>query len=185
MFYVNFNNFNNFDKKENANKFIMFGSLLVFLSSISFLSKDLGVSIISYTIAFLFLFFAYLNLVNINDRKRYQSKEEVRLYTLLQIFLVSMAILFIVFPTKIQAIFSTLYGVFVLYKVVVEFIKNRNNPYYRFSFFKIVSLLFGIILIISPLFLSRFIVSILSFVILIIGINMISFGRKIKKIDIY
>lgn len=178
MFYFSLKEHN---KKENINKFIISGVVLILLSLISIFFRELSVRLISYSVAFLFLFISYLNLLNINERRRYQSKKEVRPFVISQVFLILIAITFIIFPTKIQASISIFFGVYILVKSIFEYIRNKNNPYYIFSFSKVFSLLVGIILIISPLFLSKFIISIMSFLIFLIGTTLTSFGFSIKR----
>lgn len=180
MFYFDFNSYN---KKEYANKFIISGSVLLTIGLSAFFFKNLGVRLISYGVSFLFLFLSYLNLVNINDRKRYQSKKEVRPYELMQIFLIFVAFLFLIFPEKIQGMISVFFGVFTILKVLGEFLLNKNNLYYRFNFSKIFSVITGFVLIISPLFLSKFIVSMMAFIISLIGINVLFLGTRMRKLS--
>ncbi len=181
MIYTNFN-FNNFNKKENANKYILFGILLLVLGVSSFLFKSIGITIISYTIGATLLFFAYLNLKNINELRRYQSKEEVRPYTRVQWFLVLGAILLLLFPQRIQALFSAFVGVYILVSTLMNFLKFRNTYGYYFGVSKIIAVIFGILLVMSPLFLSRFIASILSLIIILIGFSLISSGNRMKNL---
>jgi uncharacterized membrane protein len=60
-------------------------------------------------------------------------------------------------------------------------IKQRNNPYYRFKASNLFLLLIGITLVVSPLFLSNFIASILSVIIILIGSYLLSTGNKLKQ----
>lgn len=178
MFYFSLKEHN---KKENVNKFIISGIVLVLLSLVSIFFKELSVRLISYSVAFLLLFISYLNLLNINERRRYQSKKEVRPFIVSQVILILISVLFIIFPTKIQASISIFFGIYILIKNVFEYIRNKNNPYYKFSFSKVFSIILGATLIISPLFLSKFIISIMSFLIFLIGLTLVSFGFNIKR----
>ncbi len=180
MIYTNFN-FNGFNNKENANKFIVFGILLLILGLSSIFFKSLGITIISYSISAILLFFAYLNLKNINELRRYQTKSEVRPYLNLQWFLCLSALILILFPRKSQSLFSSFLGAYLLLSTLINFIKYRNSYGYRFGASKVFLTIFGAILVISPLFLSSFIVSILSFIIILIGISLISSGNKMKR----
>ncbi|EGT3730496.1 hypothetical protein ES909_15040, partial [Clostridioides difficile] len=77
--YTNFNiDFNNFNKKENAIKFMLMGVLLIILGLLCLTFKTLGIKLISWTFGIALLFFAYLNLKNINELKRYATKEEIK-----------------------------------------------------------------------------------------------------------
>ncbi len=178
MFFMNFNDFN---KKENANKFVVFGFIMLCLGFASFIFKDMGVRIISYSVAILFLFFAYLNGMNINDRRRYQLSTEIKPYLILEGVLITVSILFFVFPTKIQEISSVIIGSSMLISNVRNYISNKDNPYYTIGFSKILSFIFSLVLIFSPLFLTKFLLSIFSFVIITIGINLFSFGMKMRR----
>ncbi|MGL5330379.1 MAG: DUF308 domain-containing protein [Peptostreptococcaceae bacterium] len=177
MFNVNFNNFY---KKENSTKFILMGALLIALGVLSFLYKSLGIKIVSWTFAVLLLFMAYLNLKEINELKRYASSDEIAPFTKMQfVFLIGSALLFL-FPNKVQGFISFSIGVYLIVSKLLEILNNRNNPYYKLSFGKIFKLILGFTLVFSPLFLSKFIASILSLLIILLGVNLLSTGNKLK-----
>lgn len=178
-----FINFEDFHKRENGNKFMIAGGILTGLSLFSYFSQNLSVKIISYSVAFLFLFFAYLNFENIRERKRYQSKMEIIPYIFFEGMLIIVASLFLFFPTKIQEVFSIIFGISILFSNIKYHILNRNNRLYRITFSRVISVIFGLILIFSPLFLSRFFLSIFSFIIGVAGLNLIFFGNKLKKLS--
>lgn len=173
-------NFNNMFKKENSTKFILMGVLLLGLGVFSFFNKHIGIKIISMALGMALLFFAYLNLKNINELKRYTPKEEIKPFTNLQIILLISAIVLFLFPEKIQVLISSIAGAYIIFSQLKRIIVNKNNPYYRFGLFNILTLLFGFTLILSPLFLSKFIVSILSILIILIGSYLISIGNRLK-----
>lgn len=173
-------NFNNMFKKENSTKFILMGVLLLGLGVVSFFNKHIGIKIISIALSMALLFFAYLNLKNINELKRYTPKEEIKPFTNLQIILLISAIVLFLFPEKIQVLISSIAGAYIIFSQLKRIIVNKNNPYYRFGIFNILTLLFGFTLILSPLFLSKFIVSILSILIMLIGSYLISIGNRLK-----
>lgn len=175
-------NFDNIYKKENQIKFMIMGLLLLCLGAYSFFNKYIGIKIVSFSISILLIFFAYLNYKNnIVELKRYASKEEIRPFRLLQISLISGAILLFVFPEEIQIFISSLIGVYIILKQIINIISNKNNPYYKFGFFNIISFLFGFTLVVSPLVLSKFIVSILSVVVMLIGSYLISISNRLKR----
>ncbi|WP_227839556.1 DUF308 domain-containing protein [Clostridioides sp. ZZV15-6597] len=180
--YTNFNiNFDNFNKKENATKFMIMGVLLVILGFLCLTFKTLGIKLISWTFGVALLFFAYLNLKNINELKRYATKEEIKPSTNVQWILIVTCILLFVFPQKIQSIFSLLLGFYLIFNQLVVFVNSKNNPYSKFTTWNIVKTLFGICLILSPLFLSRFIVLIMSFFIILFGLALFFSGNKSRK----
>ncbi|WP_042273026.1 DUF308 domain-containing protein [Faecalimicrobium dakarense] len=180
MFQIFNINFDNMFKKENSTKFVLMGVLLLGLGAFSFFNKHIGIKITSMALSIVLLFFAYLNLKNINELRRYASKEEIRPFTNLQIILLVSAVILFLFPEKIQVLISSIAGAYIIFSQVKRIIINKNNPYYRFGAFNILTLLFGFTLILSPLFLSRFIVSILSILIMLIGSYLISMGNRLK-----
>ena len=175
-------NFDNIYKKENQSKFMIMGLLLLCLGAYSFFNKYVGIKIISFSISMLLIFFSYLNYKNnIVELKRYASNKEIRHFRLLQISLIGGAILLFIFPEKIQIFISSLIGVYIILKQIINIISNKNNPYYKFGFFNIIAFLFGFTLVVSPLILSKFIVSILSILVMLIGSYLISVSNKLRR----
>lgn len=174
-------NFDTLNKKENSTKFLIMGYLLVALGVFSFIYKGLGIKLVSWTLAIALLFIAYLNLKNINELKRYASKEEISPYTRSQFILLIAVVLLFLFPEKIQSMVSFIGGAYIIFSQITKIVSNKNNPYYSFGFGSILMLLVGLTLIMSPLFLSRFIVSILSLIIVLIGFQLISTGNRLKS----
>ncbi|HBF4993346.1 TPA: DUF308 domain-containing protein [Clostridioides difficile] len=180
--YTNFNiDFNNFNKKENAIKFMLMGVLLIILGLLCLTFKTLGIKLISWTFGIALLFFAYLNLKNINELKRYATKEEIKPSINIQWVLIIACILLFVFPQKIQSIFSLFLGFYLIFNQLVALVNSKNNPYSKFTTWNIIKILFGICLILSPLFLSRFIVSIMSFFIILFGLVLFFSGNTARK----
>lgn len=183
MMFQMFNfNLNNFYNRENSNKFIFIGILLLICGVYSLFNKHISINILSWAVSLLFLFIAYMNLKNINELKRYASKEEIKPYTYMQIGLLIAASIFLFFPSMVQKFISSMMGIYLLFREISSFINNKDNPYYKFGFFNVLKLIFGVILIISPFFLSNFISSIISFIIISIGLSMISTGNRIKRL---
>lgn len=180
MFQIFNLNIDNFYKKENSFKFIIMGILFLTLGMLSFLYKNLGVKIVSWTLAIALLFLAYLNLKNINELKRYAPKDEIAPFTRIQFLLFIGALLLLLFPNKIQGLISSIFGLYFLFSQFSKIFKEKNNPYYRFSIWNLLGLLLGFTLIFSPFFLSNFIASILSLLIILLGINLLSIGNRIK-----
>lgn len=178
---INFN-FNNFNQKKNANNFIMSGVLLLIVGTISLLFRSLGIKLLSFGLGAICLFLAYLNLKTINELKRYESKQTIRPYINIQVILIVVAILFFVFPQKIQGFFSSIFGAYLLVNQIMIFFNSRKNPYLRFNGFNGFLLICGLILIISPLFLSAFIATFLSLILVLIGFQLLSTGNKLKKL---
>ncbi|WP_270939866.1 hypothetical protein [Romboutsia lituseburensis] len=180
MFQIFNLNFDNFYKKENSSKFRIIGILLLVLGVVSFLYKGFGIKIVSWTLAIALLFLAYLNLKNLNELKRYASKAEIAPYNRIQFFLLAGSVLLIIFPNKIQGFISLVLGLYIAYSQLIKLLRGKNNPYYRFTMWNLIVLVFGLTLVFSPFFLSNFIVSILSLIIILIGGNLLAIGNKIK-----
>lgn len=181
MFQIFNINFNNYYKKENSSKFILVGILLLAFGVLSFLYKSLGIKIIAWSFATLLLFMAYLNLKEINELKRYAPKNEITPFTRIQIILLISSTLLFLFPSKIQSFISFVIGIYLVVSKLSEILNNKNNPYYRLNFFGVLKLILGFILIFSPLFLSKFIASILSLLVILLGINLLSVGNRLKS----
>lgn len=174
-------NFNNIYKKENKNKFKTIGFLLLCFGIYSFFNKHMGIKIVSFSIGITLIFFAYLNYKNnIVELKRYASSKEIKPFILIQIIFILGALLLFLFPKKIHIFISSLFGIYIILKQIAFIFYNKNNPYSKFGFLNIILLLFGFTLLVSPLILSRFIVSILSILVIIIGFFLISISNKLK-----
>lgn len=180
MFQIFNINFHNILKKENSIKFTVMGILLILLGIFSFLNKYLGIKVISIALGLTSMFFVYLNFKNINELKRYASKKEIRPFINLQIVLLTSALLLFLFPEKTHVLISCIAGAYIIIYQIKKLISNKNNPYYRLRFFNVIVLLFGFTLILSPLLLSRFIVSILSSLIIFVGSCLIFIGNKFR-----
>ncbi|WP_394861896.1 DUF308 domain-containing protein [Paraclostridium bifermentans] len=178
---INFN-FNNFNQKENANNFIMMGILLLLIGTLSLLFKNLGIKVLSFGLGAVCLFLAYLNLKTINELKRYESKETLKPYKNREIILIIVALLFFIFPQQIQGFFSSILGAYLLVTQIIAFFNSRKNPYVKFNGFNGFLLICGLILILSPLFLSGFIATFLSLIFVLIGFQLLSTGNKLKKL---
>ena len=173
-------NFDGLNKKENATKFISIGLILIVLGTLSLLYKSLGIRIVSWLLSLSLLFIAYLNLKNINELARYESKEELKPYKRNQAILLLFVVLLFLFPTKIQGFISSIIGAYLVVNQLLKVIASKNNPYIRFGLSNILIFLFGITLIMSPLFLSKFISSIMSFIVIIIGVNLFAIGNRLR-----
>ena len=160
-------NFDGVNKKENATKFISIGLVLIVLGTLSLLGLSL-------------LFIAYLNLKNINELSRYASKEELKPHKRNQAIILFFVVLLFIFPTKIQGFISSVIGAYLVVNQLLKIAASKNNPYFRFGLSNIFAFLFGITLIISPLFLSKFISSIMSFIVIIIGLNLFTMGNRLR-----
>lgn len=171
----------NIYKKENSTKFLVMGILLLSLGILSFLYKGIGIKIVSWTLAMTLLFAAYLNLKNINELKRYAPKNEITPFIRMQFIFLVGAILLILFPNKIQGFISSLFGIYFIFTQLLRMLKGRKNPYYKLGFWSIFELILGFTLVFSPFFLSKFIASILSILIILLGAHLLSTGKKLKR----
>ncbi|MGL5312579.1 MAG: DUF308 domain-containing protein [Peptostreptococcaceae bacterium] len=174
-------NFDSIYKKENSTKFTIIGILLLALGVISFFYKGIGIKLVSWSLGIALLFLAYLNLKNINELRRYAPKNEVAPFTRLQFIILVVALLLFIFPQKIQGLISSLFGAYFIINQIIKIIKGRNNPYHKLGAGDIFVLLFGFTLVFSPLFLSNFIASMLSLLIILIGVYLLSTGNKLKQ----
>lgn len=181
MFQIFNINFDNIYKKENCNKFIIMGVLFLALGTLSFFYKGIGIKIVSWVLAIALLFAAYLNLKNINELRRYAPKNEIAPFIRIQLILLVGALLLIMFPNKIQGIMSSLFGIYLIFSQLSKILKSRNNPYFKLGFWRIFELLFGFVLVFSPFFLSRFIASILSLLIIFLGVYLLSTGNRLRR----
>ncbi|MEF9992545.1 MAG: hypothetical protein RRZ84_08200 [Romboutsia sp.] len=182
MFQIFNFNFEKLNTKKNSTKFLIIGYILVGLGIFSFIYKGLGIKLVSWTLAIALLFIAYLNLTSINELKRYAPKGEIAPYTRNQFIILISVVLLFLFPEKIQSIVSLLAGGYIIVSQLLKIINSKNNPYYRFGFESIIIIIIGFTLVLSPLFLSRFIVSILAFIIVLIGISLVNTGNKLKNL---
>ena len=173
-------NFDGVNKKENATKCISIGLVLIVLGTLSLLYKNLGIKIVSWLLGLSLLFIAYLNLKNINELSRYASKEELKPHKRNQAIILFFVVLLFIFPTKIQGFISSVIGAYLVVNQLLKIAASKNNPYFRFGLSNIFAFLFGITLIISPLFLSKFISSIMSFIVIIIGLNLFTMGNRLR-----
>ncbi|WP_122639455.1 MULTISPECIES: DUF308 domain-containing protein [unclassified Romboutsia] len=173
-------NLDGLNKRENATKFIALGLILIILGTLSLVSKGFGIKLVSWILGLSLLFIAYLNLKNINELSRYTPKEELKPYKQSQTILLILVVLLFLFPTKIQGFISSVIGAYLLVNQLLKFITNKNNPYFRFGLWNVIVIFFGITLIMSPLFLSRFISSIMSFIVLMIGLSLFAKGNSLR-----
>lgn len=178
---INFS-FNNWNKKENANNFLILGILFLIIGTLSLIFKNLGIKLLSFGLGAICLYLAYLNLKVINELRRYESKEKIKPYTNRQIILIIFALLFFIFPTIIQGLFSSILGAYLLVIQIITFINSKKSPYVNFNGFNGFLLICGLILIMSPLFLSSFIATFLSLIFVFLGFQLLSTGNNLKKL---
>ena len=179
-----YNNFKfvDFNKRENANKFVSIGALLLVLGTISLLFRHVGIKMVSFSIGLICLVLAYFNLKVINELNRYESKEVVRPYMIRQIILIVVAILMFIFPKQIQGFLSSIAGAYLVMNQIINLISTKKNPYQSFTAFNGFLLIIGLVLILSPLFLPGFIATFVALILVLIGFNLVSIGNKLKKI---
>lgn len=177
----NYFKFVDFSKKENASKFILIGSLLLVLGTISLLFRHVGIKLVSFSIGLICLVLAYLNLKTINELKRYESKDVIRPYMFRQILLIIASLLFFIFPQQVQGFFSAIAGAFLVMNQIIKLISSRKKPYQSFTVFNGFLLIIGLVLILSPLFLSSFIATFIAIILVFIGFNLVSNGNKLKR----
>ena len=177
----NYFKFVDFNKKENANKFILVGALLLVLGTISLLFRNVGITLVSFSIGLICLVLAYFNLKTINELRRYETKTVIRPYIIRQSMLIIAALIFFIFPQQIQGLLSSIAGAFLVVNQILTLISSRKNPYKSFTVFNGFLLVVGLALILSPLFLSSFIASFIAFILIMIGFSLLSTGNKLKR----
>ena len=177
----NYFKFIDFNKKENANKFILVGALLLVLGTISLLFRHVGITLVSFSIGLICLVLAYFNLKTINELRRYETKTVIRPYIIRQSMLIIAALIFFIFPQQVQGFLSSIAGAFLVVNQILTLISSRKNPYKSITVFNGFLLVVGLALILSPLFLSSFIASFIALILVMIGFSLLSRGNKLKR----
>ena len=160
--------FVNFYDKKNYKKLIILGVILLSIGFYCISRKSVGINIFSWGIALCFLYAAWLAFKEVNDLMRLRSLT----------FLV-IAVLLFIFPRQVNMLLSILLGIYLLYKEVRYFMKCRKYAGYTFGTWDIIKLILGLMLIISPLFFTKFLVSVLSFIAIVFGISFIVAGVRL------
>ena len=147
--------FLNFYDKKNYKKLIILGVILLSIGFYCISRKSVGINIFSWGIALCFLYATWLAFKEVNELNKYAVKSQVNM------------------------ILSILLGIYLLYKEIRYFLKCRNYAGYSFGTWDIIKVILGLMLIISPLFFTRFLVSVLSFIAIVFGISFIAAGVRL------
>lgn len=176
-------NFNDYHKKENYLKYILIGVLLLIAGIFCISNKIYGVRILSILIGIGLLIFDYFILKKHNELARYTEKKQLNKikFQLISIFILALVV--IIFPTYMNLLASMLLGLYLISAEIRKYFSMKNKGLIINSTGMIFKILIGVILIISPLFLSKFIISIISFIMILIGIQMITIGFRLKNIN--
>lgn len=178
--FFNFN-LNDLYKKENSRRLIILGVILLAIGANCVSRKTMGIQVFSWGIAIAFLYGAWLCLKEVNELRRYASRKEVNKFRLIGTALLIVAILLFIFPVQVNMALSIAFGVYILWYEFVSYRRQRRYAYYNFGTWKVVKIVIGILLIVSPLFLTRFLVSILSMIAIIFGINFLTAGLGMRS----
>ena len=171
--------FLNFYDKKNYKKLIIMGVILISIGFYCISRKSVGINIFSWGIALCFLYATWLAFKEVNELNKYAVKSQVNMMRLRCLGFLVMSILLFVFPRQVNMILSILLGIYLLYKEIRYFLKCRNYAGYSFGTWDIIKVILGLMLIISPLFFTRFLVSVLSFIAIVFGISFIAAGVRL------
>lgn len=162
-------NSNNFYDKKNSRKLIVLGVILLAVGAYCISRRYAGIQIFSWGMGIVSLYASWLCLKEMNELRRYAERKKVRRMRMYCLGFLLLTILLFVFPTWTNLVLSIALGIYL----IIREIQNRKN----LNVFKLV---LGIILVISPLFLTSFLVSILSFICILVGISFLSAGLKMR-----
>lgn len=178
--FLNFN-LNNLYNEKNSRKLIILGVILLSVGAYCLSRKTVGVSVFSWGIGIAFLYGAWLKLKEFNELNRYADRSEVKRARNSGIILLIIALLLFMFPKHVNMALSIALGVYTLFYEVFRYLRNRKYSTYYFGAWNIIKLVIAVFLIISPLFLTKFLVGILSFISIIFGINFMTTGIKLRN----
>lgn len=176
-FYLNFNDF--YDEK-NAKKLVVLGVILLSIGFYCITRKYIGIKIFSWGLSLVFLYGAWISLKKVNELSRYASSKEINMARLNLAAYLAITILLIIFPKYVNMFLSVVLGSIIVYRQLSYLFQLRayaGNSY--FSMWNVIKLFMGVALIVSPLFLSKFLVSILSFIAILFGFNFIITGVRL------
>ncbi|MEG0465589.1 MAG: DUF308 domain-containing protein [Peptostreptococcus sp.] len=160
---------------------IILGVILLAVGAYCLSKKTIGVNVFSWGIGIAFLYGAWLKLKDFNELNRYADKVEVKRARNTSIILFVIALLLFIFPKYVNMALSIALGAYILYYEMSRYLKNRRYSTYYFGAWNIIKVVIGVLLILSPLFLTKFLVSILSFIAIIFGINFMTTGIKLRN----
>lgn len=177
---IKFNiNFMDIYDRKNYKKLIILGVILLSIGFYCISRKSVGINIFSWGIALCFLYGAWLAFKEVNELNKYAPRSQVNKMRIRCLAFFVVALLLFAFPKQVNMVLSILLGAYVIYIEVKYYMSSRKYVGYTFGTWNIVKLILGILLIISPLFLTKFLVSILSFIAIFFGINFIAAGIRL------
>ncbi len=176
--FLNFNIKEIYNSK-NGRSFIILGVILLAIGVSCLSKKSVGINVFSWGISLAFLYGAWVNYKVYRGLNRFSNKTEKNRSIFYIVAFIAIALLLLLFPEVVNVFLSVLIGVFLLYKQLIRFLKFRRYEGYLFGVWDIIKILLGIMLIVSPLFLARSLVSILSIITIIFGIYFLSLGIKL------
>lgn len=172
-------NFKNLFDNNNGRKFIVLGVSLLAIGIYCMSRKSIGINVFSWGLGLIFVYASWISLKSLNELTRYADKKEINRARLNCIGFVLIALFLFVFPKVMNIVLSIALGVFLIYRELMNYSNYRRFSGNYFGASNIVKFVIGITLILSPLLLSRFLVNILSAIVIIFGIYFISTGIKI------
>ncbi len=178
--FFNFN-LNSLYKRENSKKLIILGVILLAIGANCISRKTMGLRVFSWGISIVFLYGAWNCFKEVNELRSYASKKEVNKFRLAGLAFFISAILLAIFPVEVNILLSILLGVYILVYEFLNYRKNRRYAYYKVGSWNIIKIVIAILLIVSPLFLTRFLVVILSMISIIFGLNFLTTGLGMRN----
>lgn len=181
MNYIFNYNLNDFYKNKDGKKIIILGVTLLAVGIYCSTRKYMGINIFSWGLSLVFFYGAWLALKELNQLTKYAAKSDIRKQRYYLYGCLLMAILLIIWPKWVNMVASIVLGILLLSIQIKKYLDYKRHmlPYYGLT--DLVKLLVGLMLIMSPLFLSKFIVGILSFIAILVGVYFISIGIKIEN----
>src|SRR3712207_1579814 len=181
MHYLFNFNLNDFYRNKDGKKIIVLGVSLIAVGIYCSTRRHMFIKIFSWGISLVFFYGAWLSLKELNQLTKYASRTEIKKQRLHLLGFLLMAILLIVFPKWINIVISMVLGVLIVSRQVSKCLNYRKYKIVHYGAMDMIIFLVGLMMIVSPLFLSRFIVGILSGIGILFGIYFLSVGIKIEN----
>ena len=171
--------FFDFYDRNNYKKFVVLGVILLSIGFYCIFRKSVGINILSWGLALCFLYAGWLAFKEVNELNKYAQRSQVNLMRLRFLIFLVIALLLFIFPREVNMFISITTGLFLLFRELRTYLYSKKYASYNFTLWNIIKIILAILLIISPLFFTRFLVTILSFIAIVFGINFISIGIRL------
>ena len=174
-------NLNDFYRNKDGKKIIVLGVTLLAVGIYCSTRRYMGIKIFSWGISLVFFYGAWLSLKELNQLTKYASRTEIRKQRLYLFGFLLMALLLIIFPRWINIVISVILGILLVCRQIGKYLNYRKHKISYYGAMDIIIFIVGIMMIVSPLFLSKFIVGILSAIAILFGMYFLSIGIKIEN----